>query len=49
MRKFHLEKIKQFLEEKYENEKQQVSKLKPSSKPIMGPNITPSSTYNFKK
>ena len=49
MRKFHLKKIQQFLEEKYEKEKEEVNKHKSPSKSIMGPNISPSSTYNFKK
>ena len=49
MRKFHLKKIQQFLEEKYEKEKEEVNKHKSPSKYIMGPNISPSSTYNFKK
>ena len=49
MRKFHLKKIQTFLEEKHEKQKEEINKHKTSPKPVMGPNIKPSSTYNFKK
>tara|TARA_R110002051_G_scaffold205542_2_gene271429 strand:- start:1255 stop:1464 length:210 start_codon:yes stop_codon:yes gene_type:complete len=50
MRQFHLKKINQFLKEQAEaetkaNEQHKVSQ----SDKIVGPNVSPSSTYNFKK
>ena len=49
LRRFHVQKINEWnkkQKEEYEKaEKGQAS----SSKPVQGPNIRPSSTYNFKK
>ena len=50
MRQFHLKKINQFLKEQSEQQdesRQQQSE--PLSNKISGPNVKPSSTYNFKK
>ena len=50
MRKFHIQKISAFNKEQNEEYDKQLKKAKgassPSSGPV-GPNVTPSSTYNF--
>ena len=47
MRKFHIEKISEFNKKQNEEiEKVKKGNKPPSNKP-MGPNINPSSTYNF--
>ena len=51
MRKFHLKTINKFLKDQHEEQKNYNESLKnpQSSNKITGPNIKPSSTYNFKK
>lgn len=50
MRQFHLKKINQFLKEQAEAETKANEQHKASqSDKIVGPNVSPSSTYNFKK
>ena len=50
MRQYHLKKINQFLREQSEQEQQSRQKQQdPTTKKTMGPNVKPSSTYNFKK
>ena len=50
MRKFHILKINEYHEEKNKKIEEQKTKSNPSSdKSIKGPNINPSSTYNFNK
>ena len=49
MRKFHIEKINQFLKMKHEEEQKMMKKHSPAPNKVSGPNIDPSSTYNFKK
>jgi len=47
MRRFHIEKINEHVKKQNEEvEKQQKGSSPPSNKP-MGPNVNPSSTYNF--
>jgi hypothetical protein len=50
MRQYHLKKINQFLKEQSEQQ-QKANKQQSSSsqQKVQGPNIKPSSTYNFKK
>ena len=48
MRKFHLKKIQQFFEKQKEEEEKHQKQQSPSNK-IQGPDIKPSSIYNFKK
>ena len=47
MRQFHLKSIKKFLEDQEKERKKYDGQGE--SKKITGPNINPSSTYNFKK
>jgi len=51
MRKFHLKTINKFLKDQHEQQKSYNENISnPQSKPkIQGPNIKPSSIYNFKK
>ena len=51
MRKFHLKSINQFLKDQHEKQKNYNKELSNPNSPkkITGPNIKPSSTYNFKK
>ena len=50
MRKFHLKTINKFLKDQHEQQQQQINQQKEaSSNKVMGPNIKPSSTYNFRK
>ena len=50
MRQFHLKKINQFLKEQSEQQKKHNQQQSSSSKKkVQGPNVKPSSTYNFKK
>ncbi len=49
MRKFHIKKIQQYLDNQEEQRKKQMSMSQSNSKQVMGPNIKPTSTYNFKK
>ena len=50
MRKYHLKKINKFLKDQAEEQKKHNNQHNQnSSKGITGPNINPSSTYNFKK
>ena len=50
MRHFYIKSINKFLKEQKEKEEEQINKQKGTpSKNIMGPNIKPSSTDNFKK
>ena len=49
MRRFHIEKINRFLKKQKEEEEKMMKKHSPASNAIKGPNIKPSSTYNFKK
>ena len=50
MRQYHLKKINEFLKEQSEQQ-QKVNKQQSSSfeKKVQGPNVKPSSTYDFKK
>jgi len=51
MRKFHLKTINKFLKDQHEQQKsynKEVSSPKSTNK-VKGPNINPSTTYNFKK
>ena len=49
LRRFHIQKISEY--NKYQNERMEKAKRRqgPTSNRISGPNIKPSSTYNFKK
>jgi hypothetical protein len=48
MRRFHIQKINSFLEKQNEEiRKQQGNEQMGDDKKIHGPNISPSSTYNF--
>ena len=47
MRKFHIQKINEYHKKQNEEIEKAKGKLSPSNKPT-GPNIPPSSTYNFK-
>ena len=50
MRKYHLKKINKFLKDQAEEQKKYNDQHRQEpSKGITGPNIKPSSTYNFKK
>jgi hypothetical protein len=50
MRKYHLKKINKFLKDQAEEQKKYNDQHRQEpSKGITGPNIRPSSTYNFKK
>ena len=50
LRKFHLKKIQQYFNKQEEEYEKLKNKDKvPLSKTVSGPNINPSSTYNFKK
>ena len=50
MRRFHIQKITSFVEKQNKQREDEQRKNKQSlSKNISGPNINPSSTYNFKK
>tara|TARA_Y100001938_G_C7950206_1_gene358918 strand:+ start:173 stop:382 length:210 start_codon:yes stop_codon:yes gene_type:complete len=50
MRKYHLKKINKFLKDQAEEQKKHNDQYRQEpSKGITGPNIRPSSTYNFKK
>ena len=49
MRKFHLKSIQKHLKDQDEQRKQQQKQGQTLSNKITGPNINPSSTYNFKK
>ena len=50
MRQFHLKKINQFLKEQSEQQKKaNQQSMASSKKTIQGPNVSPSSTYSFKK
>ena len=51
MRKFHLKTINKFLKDQHEEQKnynREISAPKSKNK-LTGPNINPSTTYNFKK
>ena len=47
MRRFHIQKINEYNKNQKEELKKAQGKTSPSNKPV-GPNISPSSTYNFK-
>ena len=50
MRKFHLKSIQKFLKEQIEERKKsQSNQGQQLSNKVVGPNIQPSSVYNFKK
>lgn len=49
MRKFHIKSIQKHLKDQDEQRKQQQKQGQTLSNKITGPNINPSSTYNFKK
>ena len=50
MRKFHILKINEYVKEKNEETEKAQKQADPNSKKsVQGPNINPSSTYNFKK
>ena len=50
MRKFHILKINEYVKEKNEETEKAQKQANPNSnKSVQGPNINPSSTYNFKK
>ena len=50
MRQYHLKTINKFLKEKHEKQKEyNRQQTQTPNKGVMGPNIKPSSTYNFKK
>jgi hypothetical protein len=49
MRKFHIQSINKYLKEKSDQQKQQNQQNSLPSNKVVGPNIKPSSTYNFKK
>ena len=50
MRKFHILKINEYNKEKNEEIEKSQNQADPNSnKSVQGPNINPSSTYNFKK
>ena len=46
MRKFHIQKINEWNKKQQEEVEKSKKKTSPSNKPT-GPNISPSSTYNF--
>jgi len=47
MRRYHIEKINEHNKKQNEEMKKQRGQNAPSNKKVTGPNITPSSTYNF--
>ena len=47
MRRYHIEKINEHNKKQNEEMKKQRGQNAPSSKKVTGPNINPSSTYNF--
>ncbi len=50
MRQFHLKTINKFLKDQHEEQQKHNNQYKEShSNKVVGPNINPSSTYNFKK
>jgi hypothetical protein len=49
MRKFHILSINKYNKEKNEEQEKISNRHKNKSNEVMGPNIKPSSTYNFKK
>ena len=50
MRKFHILRINEYVKEKNEETEKAQKQANPNSKKsVQGPNINPSSTYNFKK
>ena len=49
MRLFHINKINEWNKKQKEEYEKAEKGQAPSSKPVQGPNIRPSSTYNFKK
>ena len=49
MRLFHIQKINEWNKKQNEEVKKAEKGQVPSSKSVQGPNISPSSTYNFKK
>ena len=50
MRKYHLKKINKFLKDQAEQQQKHNDQHRQNSnKGVMGPNVNPSSTYNFKK
>ena len=49
MRKFHIKSIQKYLKDQNDKNKQQQNEGQSLSKQVVGPNIKPSSTYNFKK
>ena len=48
MRKFHIQKINEWNKKQNEEMEKQEGKASTSSEPVRGPNITPSSVYNYK-
>jgi hypothetical protein len=49
MRKFHIQKINKYLKDQAEATKKAQKQQEAPSNKVFGPNIKPSSTYNFKK
>ena len=49
MRRYHIEKINEHHKKQNEEIEKQNKKNNPSNNKVAGPNINPSSTYNFKK
>ena len=47
MRRYHIEKINEHHKKQNEEIKKQSRKNNPSSNKVAGPNVNPSSTYNF--
>ena len=47
MRRYHIEKINEHNKKQNEEMKKQRGQNAPSNKKVTGPNINPSSTYNF--
>mgnify|MGYP003647560342 FL=1 len=48
LRRFHIQKINEYNKQQ-NDETEKAQKSTPSSDATRGPNVTPSSTYNFKK
>ena len=49
LRRFHIHKINEHLKKKQEEEEKASKQYAPPSNKVAGPNVSPSSTYNFKK
>ena len=49
LRRYHTNKISEWNKKQNEEQEKANKQQSPTSSPVMGPNINPSSVYNFKK